>query len=727
MNDSQTDNLRNDGFLSAGDICRPVSAGEMVKQNCLVKRPLPCIVILVHGVNDVGEAYQNQDKGICKGLNTRLGRTDLFPHSWKDKEFQISDADGNVFTQQCSVDKQTCVAQANRSPVIPFYWGYRPVKKDAWEADQKRYKAELREKKNETDLPFDSFVEDDEKKIKAHNGSKTHNIDNYANWLDPAKSKGGGTFANATTNIPDMFGPGGTGWTMGLAGWVSRTHITNSGDWSHPIYDNPHRIYQAFAARRLADLILAIRTNPKTKTDTINIVAHSQGTIITMLANMWVKEAGAQPADCVILNHSPYSTDFRAIESWSPGNQQTTAGRENTLINFCKLMATNAKYSPNGQYAAGDLQKLKDTLCLSNKSQWSDSRYSRNNFGKVYNYFCPNDTIVSMQQVQGFGWSGISDPLRKKLGANFNQRVFCKDVYVGHSSGDRFEFSEALSDSGQMGIQSASYTFKDITVDAPILPEAFQFKLQGQDNAEEHKKDPRIPEKQYHTSLDGLDPDIAKTALANEQFIPETRPVPATLGYLRVQHRLNAAELAVVSETYQIDAVSGIATSSFGGHDSFATHIDLKRRMTDAELENVIKDPKNDIEFSQHSSIVASPDVPEKAMVYDLAIGECQSFQNKDFWESLILQADWRQSANPLVDVRNYYQYGQLPPEFKALMNKPDREHGAPKGQFSVVNNYAPSKTRQTPHKDFNGQIGNNANEVITELQWAMPKPLVKG
>lgn len=73
-------NIRNPKFLSEDDICRPVSAGAMTIQNCAVMRPLPCIVILVHGVNDVGEAYQDQDTGICAGLNSRLGRQDLHPH-----------------------------------------------------------------------------------------------------------------------------------------------------------------------------------------------------------------------------------------------------------------------------------------------------------------------------------------------------------------------------------------------------------------------------------------------------------------------------------------------------------------------------------------------------------------------------------------------------------------------------------------------------------------------
>lgn len=156
-----------------------------------------------------------------------------------------------------------------------------------------------------------------------------------------------------------------------------------------------------------------------------------------------------------------------------------------------------------------------------------------------------------------------------------------------------------------------------------------------------------------------------------------------------------------------------------------ATQVEITRRMNDAELTEAVMNAKNNIQISQHSSIVTSKDVPEKAMVYDLAIGECQAFQYKDYWESLVLQADWRQAANPRPEVGQYYLYGYLPPEFKSLMNKPERDHGTPKGQFGVVNDYAPSKTQQAPHKDIYGQLGTNANESITELQWAMPKPLV--
>lgn len=148
--------------------------------------------------------------------------------------------------------------------------------------------------------------------------------DNFGNVLDDVYAKGGGTFANATTTIPDMLGPPG-GLTNGAAGFAS-FHM-NGGDFTHPIYDNPHRIYQFFAAQRLADLILMIRSESATKRDPINIVAHSQGTIITMLANMLVMQAGEKPADCVILNHSPYALEntFAECDRTSPDGSRPSA------------------------------------------------------------------------------------------------------------------------------------------------------------------------------------------------------------------------------------------------------------------------------------------------------------------------------------------------------------------------------------------------------------------
>jgi hypothetical protein len=74
-----------------------------------VPRPMPCIVIFVHGVNSEGEWYENADSGLIKGLNERLGRVDLRDNTYKYNS-----------------DKY-CLKGLNlgNSPVIRFYWGYR--------------------------------------------------------------------------------------------------------------------------------------------------------------------------------------------------------------------------------------------------------------------------------------------------------------------------------------------------------------------------------------------------------------------------------------------------------------------------------------------------------------------------------------------------------------------------------------------------------------------------
>ena len=115
----------------------------------------------------------------------------------------------------------------------------------------------------------------------------------------------------------------------------------------------------------------------------------------------------------MILNHSPYSLENRWLENGQPGHHQTGAARQKTFENFCKLMATNSKYCADGDglVSPEEQKKLLDTMALPRK-EFNNSWYStplnqRNNFGKVYNYFCPNDGTVSLLPIQGFGWSSF--------------------------------------------------------------------------------------------------------------------------------------------------------------------------------------------------------------------------------------------------------------------------------------------------------------------------------
>lgn len=722
MSNDKKNTIRTCGILSEDDTGRPNDSGAMLIQNCEVFPALPCIVILIHGVNDVGEAYQNQDIGLCQGLNHRLNRTDLHPHSWKENKFQIADTDGNITTKTCDVQHQTCIDTVNRSPVIPFYWGYKPVDKASWAADQETYRQDLKKLNDEANIPYNAFKEEDQRRIADFNNQ---NIDNFGNWLDATAAKGGGTFANATTNIPDMFGPGASGSALEFIGALSRSEL-NDGDWSHPIYDNPHRIYQAYAARRLADLIIAIRGNEPTEKDAINIVAHSQGTIITMLANMWVKEAGYRPADCVILNHSPYSLKNRNLENASPGNHQTDIARQKTLTNFCKLMATNPLYD-SGKPHDGEYQKnLTKKMCLPPVSQWSNPLFSRNNFGLVYNYFCPNDSIVSMYPIQGFGWSGVQDDFRQALGDNFHQRAFCKGYKIGDRTNLHFLFPRGDKEAPKVSITNAGYNFRDVTINAPLLPEPFDFTLMGQDNPERHKTNPSVPAERYHAVLDGNDSHLAASSMASQEFIAMIFPQPKTPTFYHLfpGDLLSQEQLDEISSIYNIRAMRGNKIEWSGQAQQLMVgagqDLLIKRQMTEGELQKRLLSDKNIILYSQHSSIVANKKVPAKVMAFDLAIGGCNAFEIKDgeFWRDLLLLADWRQERNPDPEVKQYYEEGILPlADFKPLMNKPERDNGIPVGEFGVVNGYGP---RAKP-----ASLSPYGFGTISIPQWTRPKPQV--
>ncbi|CAM3591169.1 T6SS effector phospholipase Tle3 domain-containing protein [Rahnella victoriana] len=164
--------------------------------NIGIKRPMPCIVILVHGVNDVGEAYQNQEKGIIAGLRKRLDRADLYAHEWQD------------FMPMHNESAQQKIDAPGRSPVIPFYWGYKPVTHDDYIKDQQRYRHELAASDAAAKLPYDAYQEDDPKKMAAQGNDGSNAVkfqnDSFKNALDANFAKNGGTFANATTCIPDM-------------------------------------------------------------------------------------------------------------------------------------------------------------------------------------------------------------------------------------------------------------------------------------------------------------------------------------------------------------------------------------------------------------------------------------------------------------------------------------------------------------------------------------------
>ncbi|EQC2549485.1 T6SS effector phospholipase Tle3 domain-containing protein [Enterobacter sichuanensis] len=681
--------------ISEGDIPVHKDLGEVAQTRRVgVPRPMPGIVILVHGVNDVGEAYQNQEKGILAGLSKRLNRQDFYAHEWG--EYRI--------------------ANPGRSPVIPFYWGYKPVTHADYVADQKRYREEVYKQGDNAHLPFDAYQEDNEKNKAAlgndGKGAFKYQNDNFKNALDTNFAKGGGTFANATTNIPDMLGPGAGGAALAAAGFAT-LHM-NGGDFTHPIFQNPHRIYQFFAAQRLADLILTIRRNPVTAKDVINVVAHSQGTIITMLANMLVKQEGFDPVNCTILNHSPYSLEGRFSEDAQPGHHQTAFARQETFKHFCALMATQYK---GGELSDADMLAM-EASCASRKSSDNplrkDARYRRDNNGKVYNYWCPQDGTVSLQNIQGFGWRGIPDKLAAGI-PNLRQRVFCQHRWVGRLETEPFKMApERKGDFSTTPVMNAGYSYSDVVINGEELPEPFIFKLMGQDNQPDN--DPKTSDKPYTAYIDPDSPDAYISYSAKASAISRMASATYALSnYQRISwqpgHVLTPNELQVESFDRGHEVIRGKVT---GTRDFSQLTLTWLKSRDELEKEWQKTDP---VGYSQHSSIVMSEFAPSHAMAFDLAIGQCKSFdyQAGKFWEDLLHRADWRDPQNKNKFAVDYYRTGKLNDETtKWFMNKP--EDVLPKGEYGVENQFN-NATSVKPSRDLA-----TGNQEVANLQWDMPK-----
>lgn len=337
-----------------------------------VQPDLPGNIIVVHGVNDVGVSYEQVEQGLCAGLNQRLSISTR-PAGYRmpakgDKDKLADDPDAVFFKRK--LDKNTF------SPVIPFYWGYA----------------------------------ENGEKSRTHNGQKT---DRYGNRLDKDLTKGGGPFANATGTLPDM-------WNRGAG-----APLDPVGDPIRPVLDAPGRMYMVLAAKRLAALIAMIRDYDQN--EVVSLVAHSQGTMLSLLAQAFLMDMGARPADTLVLMNSPYSlqqgtTALMAIvdgvgaftggtDAAMQGNygfidtRQSFDARLCTLVNIVRGVAEKKSLTP--AFAALDDHAKH---CGMVGGTWVKDK-DRDNRGKVYLYFCPEDMTVALDHLHGVGWQGVPDHL----------------------------------------------------------------------------------------------------------------------------------------------------------------------------------------------------------------------------------------------------------------------------------------------------------------------------
>ncbi len=369
--------------------------------------------IVVHGVNDVGNSYQAVEEGLLEGLARRLGwqpdasKNCQPPYTAAEYRMPGPEDSKKLEADPDAVFFKRSIKPKTYSPVIPFYWGYR--------------------------VAHDS-------KHRDLNGQK---VDVFGNRLDLDRSKGGGPFANATTNLADM-------WNRGTPAKFNEYAEMGSRDPYRPLRGGPGRMYLVLAAQRLAALVAMIRDYGDDVPETVTIIAHSQGCLISLLAQAFLMEEGEQPADTLILTHPPYSLEPHSSEEYNrethtkkagkkpaeesgkldskaskedaepviPGGEdtamqglyealkglQSVRARLKTLVNIVHGVAAGRKET----WSADELERM-ERGGLHTKA-WKVTE-DRDNRGKVYLYFCPEDMTVALPNVQGIGWQGVPHQL----------------------------------------------------------------------------------------------------------------------------------------------------------------------------------------------------------------------------------------------------------------------------------------------------------------------------
>jgi pimeloyl-ACP methyl ester carboxylesterase len=356
--------------------------GQNNKKIVGVKHNLPGSIILVHGVNDIGVSYDAVESGLCEGLAERLCG-DLTPGTYRmpqtaDRDKLEEDPDAIFYKRQ--------ITDETHSPVIPFYWGFR---------EESTHVKDWR---------------------KTPHGQA---VDRFGNRLDRDYSKEGGPFANATTSLVEM-------WNRGKSDAMGTLDLA-AHDATHPLLKCPGRLYMILAARRLAALISMIRDYDED--ETVSIVAHSQGCLISLLAqaflldtNMQKYQPGARPADTLILCNPPYSlidelpTTAALADGHAGQDSLMTADRYQSISGVQTLHArlTTLANIVNGVHAkkhkVPKLAELADTKKHLGAvgPKWTVTK-DRDNRGKVYLYFSPEDMTVAFAGVAGIGWQGVPD------------------------------------------------------------------------------------------------------------------------------------------------------------------------------------------------------------------------------------------------------------------------------------------------------------------------------
>jgi hypothetical protein len=694
-----------------------------------VPRDLPGIVIFIHGVNDPGAAYSVVEKGLCQGLNERLSRGDLMAGSYGAQHRAVASRPGDQIGINDAIVlndpdtylyKRDAVPSATHSIFIPFYWGYRAADDEIARVDNP---GEVISRTADAD---------------GNLMTRGQYQDIRGNRLDAHFAKGGGFFANATNNIPDMYGEGFK------ADWITR-QVTRNALGGNALYaaDAPDRRYFVLAATRLANLISTIRTiksKPAAEAEgmnpaheTITVIGHSQGTILTLLAQAILKQQGQRCADSLIMVDTPYSV-YEADDC-----SQTGHAKLKTLIDIVNAVTEKPYDIPSlaelliGNEKCGGRTGHGWTPMQGKRLDRSGKNWiafdERDNRGKVYLYFCPEDTVVGLKKVRGIGTFGVpdevpadgealrADPQKNTMAAmtalaprRFFQRMWTRmerdrtgngeyeKVLVGTAPArvpvrKRFERRTPGPDAGASMLATAAAMGTNIALQASFAPNDVRF-INGEElkpPCEPHLYGGEVVRggpRPGHADIAGSTaPDeVTKNVVLGNQY--------AKLEWVTNSHSANPVvdlerRKKEFNEGKPIDEQSW--NWKIGGSEGIGGAPLLREETPKEARKRMESDPAAYEANNYHSAVLRSTENHRWVTAMDVAIGQAVTLDDPVWRELLILLADWKMNRSALKRIKENSNYARLPDETKELIEACVAYYRTGKFPTSLVDSVPPA------------------------------------
>ena len=424
--------MNKDDEVAGGSAC--VISGGFPPAEVIARLPLPGAIILVHGVNSVGEWFEQAEEGLCRGLHKRLGLTDAAVPPYRPVRYRSEYRVNGEIERDLGADN--FITDPGRSPVIRFRWGFK--------------------------ASDDNIA-----------------VSRATVLLDDVEAWGGGPFQNGTGTVPDLWSPGLNDRTFL---WIHLQHLMKQVK-GRQLYECPPRAYFVHAAKRLALLVKTIRE--RDPACPVTILCHSQGNMVT-IASAFIGQhsfGGEGVADTYVMVSPPYGLHSLFLQDWQQRTELDaemragdicTADRVECLRKFVGLVAARRGKGPSVARINAERRlpatcagyRMSETFPLPEVAAGAQDRDNR---GHVFLYANPHDQVIGATPVQGIGWRGVENTLvslseppdggryvfpkkvellnhingidyRNPAAATFHQRVFAQGLRVGAPDKPRYRY-----------------------------------------------------------------------------------------------------------------------------------------------------------------------------------------------------------------------------------------------------------------------------------------------